>query len=996
MSEEKGNEQNGNEHTFVMPESDGIRNGVPLDENGSDISDLTPQGFNQRLRDATSTQNSRSENGGKNGDNSSFISSAGDLVRTSGFTIKAKLMASLSLLTLIILLLGMVSFTSIVEINDLSVAIADRQSALAKVTEEIKTSVFRARDAEKDFLIKEEREALDRSGRFITKLRGQLEKANELGEEIERQAGVQIGNQFVAMGDAVDAYEQQFSEQVKNVKVARDAVNADLADTAKGKEELSDRADKLRLLVKGITDDFWIATKNSVKQATTNARAIADQSTADAVSAKVAADQQLANNLQTAGNLLKENNAIAIQKLEDVKTFANKKLADDIRAAAEVVSRAKVKSEAQLKEQSEAATRRFDRDADLAIQEATRSGTTSGLAQGTSQLNQANGNNLDSNAAVKKKAIEAQEMLAKTGIEAARLASDEADVARDLTAQQAIAAAELVAQGSREALDMAAESAVIASKELADTAISAANKVFEEANSAAENAFQKTLAENQKVQVAVNLGTTVADLDRELLNMQVQVARYLQLNKQSFADAAIASVDLALAITDTVRRESRDEKLTLQMGEVRKQLIEYQKLFRNAVAEADVVVEKTAAANAGIDAQKAQLKQTGEQLLVLATELSDSSWNTIASQSRELQETGGDAQNLLTILVVVGVLLGAFVLYAVPRPILAAINQLLLGAQRVAGGGLTRPITVASRDELGQLAGTFDHMRSNLMSLVDRIQRASVQISTTVNEIQAASSQQSATATEQAGALNEFSVTLREIAQSAEQLSTNASTVADNSGNIAERVGDANSRSSQMMDSMNAIGESTRQTSDRIKALNDQMDTITDAVSSISGVADQTTLLSLNAAIEANKAGEMGKGFSVVATEIRRLSDRSIDSAGGIGGMVRDIQRATESSVVSMDKSSEEIRVGIDLVQDATATMQDVNLNMSEITNRTQEIASGVGQQAISSTEAQQTVAELLSSSNTAAQAARQTSSAAYELNAMATQLSDAVAAFRT
>ncbi|MBT6478590.1 MAG: HAMP domain-containing protein, partial [Gammaproteobacteria bacterium] len=855
--------------------------------------------------------------------------------------------------------------------------------------------VFRARDAEKDFLIKEEREALDRSGRFITKLRGQLEKANELGEEIERQAGVQIGNQFVAMGDAVDAYEQQFSEQVKNVKVARDAVNADLADTAKGKEELSDRADKLRLLVKGITDDFWIATKNSVKQATTNARAIADQSTADAVSAKVAADQQLANNLQTAGNLLKENNAIAIQKLEDVKTFANKKLADDIRAAAEVVSRAKVKSEAQLKEQSEAATRRFDRDADLAIQEATRSGTTSGLAQGTSQLNQANGNNLDSNA-VKKKAIEAQEMLAKTGIEAARLASDEADVARDLTAQQAIAAAELVAQGSREALDMAAESAVIASKELADTAISAANKVFEEANSAAENAFQKTLAENQKVQVAVNLGTTVADLDRELLNMQVQVARYLQLNKQSFADAAIASVDLALAITDTVRRESRDEKLTLQMGEVRKQLIEYQKLFRNAVAEADVVVEKTAAANAGIDAQKAQLKQTGEQLLVLATELSDSSWNTIASQSRELQETGGDAQNLLTILVVVGVLLGAFVLYAVPRPILAAINQLLLGAQRVAGGDLTRPITVASRDELGQLAGTFDHMRSNLMSLVDRIQRASVQISTTVNEIQAASSQQSATATEQAGALNEFSVTLREIAQSAEQLSTNASTVADNSGNIAERVGDANSRSSQMMDSMNAIGESTRQTSDRIKALNDQMDTITDAVSSISGVADQTTLLSLNAAIEANKAGEMGKGFSVVATEIRRLSDRSIDSAGGIGGMVRDIQRATESSVVSMDKSSEEIRVGIDLVQDATATMQDVNLNMSEITNRTQEIASGVGQQAISSTEAQQTVAELLSSSNTAAQAARQTSSAAYELNAMATQLSDAVAAFRT
>jgi hypothetical protein len=155
-----------------MPESDGIRNGVPLDDTdmGHDDSDLSPQGFNQRMRDAISR---------KGGDPDAVVSRSSQLARTSGFTIKTKLMASLSLLTLIILTLGLISFTSIVEINDLSVSIADRQSALAKVTEEIKTSVFRARDAEKDFLISEEQEAQDRSGRFINRMRDQIAKASE-------------------------------------------------------------------------------------------------------------------------------------------------------------------------------------------------------------------------------------------------------------------------------------------------------------------------------------------------------------------------------------------------------------------------------------------------------------------------------------------------------------------------------------------------------------------------------------------------------------------------------------------------------------------------------------------------------------------------------------------------------------------------------------------------------------------------------------------------
>ena len=424
--------------------------------------------------------------------------------------------------------------------------------------------------------------------------------------------------------------------------------------------------------------------------------------------------------------------------------------------------------------------------------------------------------------------------------------------------------------------------------------------------------------------------------------------------------------------------------------------MEYQREFRSSVTLANTVAAKVLRSGADIKAQKLQLKATGVNLILIATQLSAESWGNIAKQSAQLQLTGGKAQTLVLTLVIIGALLGMYVLWAVPRPIFAAINQLLVGAQRVAAGDLTQVVSVSSRDELGQLAATFEHMRSNLLSLVNRIQEASLKISSTVNQIQDASTQQSAAASEQANALTEFAVTMREITQTTERLAGSANDVAGNSEQIAQRVGEASGRSSQMMVSMNAIGDSTRQTSDRIKALNDQMDSISDAVASISSVADQTTLLSLNAAIEANKAGEMGKGFSVVATEIRRLSDRSIDSATGIAGVVRDIKRATESSVVSMDKSSEEILVGMHLVQESSTTMQEVNQSMGQVGSLTRDIAKGVIAQAETSINTQDSITEMLASSTVSAQAADLTLSSSYELSAMATQLSDAVSVFKT
>ncbi len=399
---------------------------------------------------------------------------------------------------------------------------------------------------------------------------------------------------------------------------------------------------------------------------------------------------------------------------------------------------------------------------------------------------------------------------------------------------------------------------------------------------------------------------------------------------------------------------------------------------------------------------KARLHQAEVELIESGNSMNDAMaaftgelWDEIAAEASALSEMQANVQWILACMMILGTGLGIVILIAVPRPILASLRTLVAGAERVAAGDLAQPVKVSSRDEMGQLARSFERMRGNLAALVDRIQRASVQISTTVNEINAAANQQASTANEQAAAINQFTATLSEMARTAENLAGSSEGVSGNAMDVSSWIDESNNNTSLMLESMNAISVSTKQTSDRIKALNDKMDGINDAVSTISGVADQTTLLSLNAAIEANKAGESGKGFSVVSGEIRRLADRSIEAASGISQMVRDIQRAAENSVVAMDNSSEEIRNGIGGVQKSTERISGINSAMLQIRDQIMEISTSVKDQAQASQQSQQTVSDLLSSSKMVAQAAQQTSAVSYELTAMSNQLSSAVSAFK-
>jgi methyl-accepting chemotaxis protein len=836
------------QEAFVMPEHDGVESGVPLESDSSP--ELTPMAFNERLQKGQASVGQKTAT-------HAHEQAVSDGSRTGGVSIKAKLVLSLTALTLIILTLGGVSFVSIVEINESSLVVTKQYAAAARLAEEVKATVYQIRDAEKDFLLLEEEEALGRSTRFVSKLRVQLDKLITLETNLANAEGRELGREYNKLLEAVESYEQQFAKQIKDVKQARANIDDNLAASLVGRQDLIDKINDINGAVRTILDDHWIEGQARVENSASLAQEVYDRNMKSTEMSRLEASKGLSDNKEKADVLL--------------SGLSGKKSADLVR----------------------------------------------------------------------RNAIKAANMVSEAGV-------------------------------------LAAEKVAVAAK------------------AAAAAALEQSLEDGEKLTEVVRVGILITALQRSILNGEIQVARYLQDNNATFATSALAELATLMDIAESIRQSSGNARLVSATKTLKRDVEVYRRGLRAVLVETQRIEDEKVLVDQEVVEQKDAMKNTGDSLLDQVSALSDQAWGNVRSESTKLRNTGENAQELLAIVAVLGAILGLVVLILLPRPILLAINQLLQGAQRVSNGDLTQPIRVSSKDELGQLAGTFDVMRVNLLSLVDRIQRASVQISTTVNEIQAAASQQSSTATEQSTAITQFTATMNEIAQTADQLSGVSGDMASDTDTVAKSMETSSSGASQALDSMTAIGDSTRQTSERIKALNGQMDGINDAVGSIASVADQTTLLSLNAAIEANKAGEMGKGFSVVATEIRRLSDRSIDSAGSIGQMVRDIQRAAESSVVSMDKSAEEIRIGIELVSESSSSLINMNENMQVIRERTMNIASAATEQAQGAREAQSTVGQLLGSANLAQQAARQTSGAAYELTSMAAQLSDAVSAFKT
>lgn len=316
--------------------------------------------------------------------------------------------------------------------------------------------------------------------------------------------------------------------------------------------------------------------------------------------------------------------------------------------------------------------------------------------------------------------------------------------------------------------------------------------------------------------------------------------------------------------------------------------------------------------------------------------------------------------------------------------------------EAAAHGDLTGQLMVyRDNDVISNLAAGIQGMLDSLNGLVARIQQSGIQVTSSATEIAATAKQQEATVSEQAATTNEIRATVTQISATSRELVNTMNEVTDVAFKTAESANQGRTSLTRMEETMRNMMEATAAIGSKLAVLSEKAGNINTVVTTINKVSDQTNLLSLNAAIEAEKAGEYGVGFAVVATEIRRLADQTAVATWDIEQMVKEMQSAVSAGVMGMEKFSTEVRQGVDDVRRVGAQLAHIIEQVENLIPRFEEVHEGMQSQAKGAQQISEAMIQLAESSQQTAESLRQSNGAIGQLNEAARRLQEGVSHFK-
>ncbi|WP_179528091.1 methyl-accepting chemotaxis protein [Ectopseudomonas composti] len=358
-----------------------------------------------------------------------------------------------------------------------------------------------------------------------------------------------------------------------------------------------------------------------------------------------------------------------------------------------------------------------------------------------------------------------------------------------------------------------------------------------------------------------------------------------------------------------------------------------------------------------------------------------------------------DTQRALVMLGIMGlaaVVLGLCASLVITRLIVAPLRQTVTFAQRIAAGDLSQDIPQERRDEVGQLLAAMQDMTVSLRNLVGRIGGGVGQIAAAAEQLSAITAQTSAGVqtqkleTEQtATAMHQMAATVQEVAQNAEQASL-AARDADLEAQQGNRV------VQQAVDQIDSLASEVEQSAKAIADLNQESARIGSVLEVIRNVAEQTNLLALNAAIEAARAGEQGRGFAVVADEVRALAKRAQESTEEIESLIAGLQRMAKGAVQQMDSSRDLTRRTVELAGEAGNALGRITQAVSTIEQMNQQIAAAAEEQSAVAEAINESVTRVRDIGEQSATASEQTAASSAELARLGVELQGLVRQFRT
>ena len=390
-----------------------------------------------------------------------------------------------------------------------------------------------------------------------------------------------------------------------------------------------------------------------------------------------------------------------------------------------------------------------------------------------------------------------------------------------------------------------------------------------------------------------------------------------------------------------------------------------------------------------------ELLSNSEQVNAVLTRLLDLNNKMALATNKDAEDQYNMAFNLVVCLLVVATLLTLLFAWLLTRSITLPISQALEAAEEVAEGNLTRPIKVDGNDEAGRLLAAMAKMQDKLRDTLQRIAGSATQLASAAEELNAVTDESARGLTQQNNEIEQAATAVNEMTSAVEEVARNAVSTSEASRNATTSAGDGRDLVQETVSAIERMSGDVQATATLIGDLANESRDIGKVLDVIRGLADQTNLLALNAAIEAARAGEAGRGFAVVADEVRALAHRTQQSTSEIERMIGSIQAGTEHAVDSMRNSTERAESTLNIAKGAGMSLDTINTAIVEINERNLVIASAAEEQAQVAREVDRNLVNIRDLSVQSATGASQTSAASSELSRLAVDLNGMVGRFR-
>jgi methyl-accepting chemotaxis protein len=391
----------------------------------------------------------------------------------------------------------------------------------------------------------------------------------------------------------------------------------------------------------------------------------------------------------------------------------------------------------------------------------------------------------------------------------------------------------------------------------------------------------------------------------------------------------------------------------------------------------------------------ADLQTNSDQMNVVLGKLVEINTQQLNDANKDAAQQYSTAFTMVVTLLIIATVLTLLFAWLLTNSITRPIASALKAAEEIAEGDLTHTIHVDGTDEAGRLLTAMLKMQSKLRDTLQRISGSATQLASAAEELNAVTDESARGLSRQNNEIEQAATAVNQMTSAVEEVARNAVSTSEASKNATSSASDGRDLVQETVSAIERMSGDVQSTATLIGNLADESRDIGKVLDVIRGLADQTNLLALNAAIEAARAGEAGRGFAVVADEVRALAHRTQQSTSEIERMIGSIQGGTEQAVNSMRSSTERAESTLNIAKGAGVALDTINNAVVEINERNLVIASAAEEQAQVAREVDRNLVNIRDLSTQSTTGAHQTTAASNELSRLAVDLNGMVARFR-